>query len=146
MSELKLSYRVASKMMENTKFEHELGIELIEVDDGFAKMKMEVKESLLNGHGTCQGGAIFSFADATFAIACNSRNIATVAAACDISFVKPAFKGDTLYATATEKYLKGKSGIYDILVVNQNFESIAFFTGKSRAINGTIINEEKDAQ
>ena len=48
MSELKLSYRVASKMMENTKFEHELGIELIEVDDGFAKMKMEVKESLLN--------------------------------------------------------------------------------------------------
>lgn len=145
MNELKLCYRVATKMMENTKFEHELGIELVEVADGFAKMKMEVKETLLNGHGTCQGGAIFSFADATFAIACNSRNIATVAAACDISFVKPAFKGDILYATATEKYLKGKSGIYDILVVNQNLESVAFFTGKSRAINGTIINEDKDA-
>ncbi len=34
MSELKLCYRVATKMMENTKFEHELGIELVEVDDG----------------------------------------------------------------------------------------------------------------
>lgn len=143
MSELKLCFRVATKMMTDTKFEHELGIELVEVEDGFAKMKMEVKESLLNGHGTCQGGAIFSFADAAFAIACNSRNITTVAAACDISFVRPAFAGDVLYATATEKFLKGKNGIYDILVINQKFESIAFFTGKSRAIQGTILKEEE---
>ena len=106
-------------------------------------MQMSVTEKLLNGHGTCQGGAIFSFADATFAIACNSRNIATVAGACDISFVKPAFQGDTLIATATEKYVKGRNGIYDVVVVNQKFESVAFFTGKSVAIKGKIIEEEE---
>lgn len=143
MSEIKLSYKVALKMMSDTKFENALGMELIDVDDGYAKMKMEVKEMMLNGHGTCQGGAIFSFADAAFALACNSRNITTVAAACDISYVKPAFLGDTLMATATEKYLKGRNGIYDILVVNQKFESIAFFTGKSLAVKGTILNEDK---
>lgn len=143
MSENKLCFKVATKMMEDTKFEHELGISLLDVDDGFAKMEMRVTEKLLNGHGTCQGGAIFSFADATFAIACNSRNIATVAGACDISFVKPAFKDDTLTATATEKYIKGRNGIYDIVVTNQKLESVAFFTGKSVAIKGTIIEEEE---
>ncbi len=143
MSETKLCYKVATKMMADTKFEHALGIELVEVEDGFAKMKMEVSEMMLNGHGTCQGGAIFSFADAAFAISCNSRNIATVAGGCDITFVKPAFLGDTLYATASEKYLKGKIGIYDILVINQKFESVAFFTGKSVAIKGTIIDQEE---
>lgn len=143
MSEIKLCYKVAQKMMADTKFEHALGIELVEVEDGFAKMKMEVKEMMLNGHGTCQGGAIFSFADATFAISCNSRNVATVAGGCDITFVKPAFLGDTLYATSSEKYLKGRNGIYDVLVINQKFESIAFFTGKSVAIKGKIIDEEE---
>lgn len=143
MSEIKLCYKVAQKMMADTKFEHALGIELVEVEDGFSKMKMEVKEMMLNGHGTCQGGAIFSFADAAFAISCNSRNIATVAGGCDITFVKPAFLGDTLYATSSEKYLKGRNGIYDVLVINQKFESVAFFTGKSVAIKGKIIDEEK---
>lgn len=143
MSETKLCYKVAQKMMADTKFENALGMELDDVDDGYAKMKMEVKEMMLNGHGTCQGGAIFSFADAAFAISCNSRNVATVAGACDISFVKPAFLGDTLFATATEKYLKGRNGIYDIVVVNQKFETIAFFTGKSVAVKGTIINEDE---
>ncbi len=145
MSETKLCYKVAEKMMADTKFEHTLGMKLLEVEEGYAKMEMEVTQKMLNGHGTCQGGAIFSFADAAFAIACNSRNIATVAAACDISFVKPALLGDTLYATATEKYLKGRNGIYDILVVNQKFESVAFFTGKSKAVKGTIL-EEKEVQ
>lgn len=143
MSEKKLCFKVATKMMEDTKFEHELGIRLLDVDDGFAKMEMKVTEKLLNGHGTCQGGAIFSFADAAFAIACNSRNIATVAGACDISFVKPGFIDDILTATATEKYIKGRNGIYDIVVTNQKLESVAFFTGKSVAIKGTIIEEEE---
>ena len=143
MSEDKLCYKVATKMMADTEFENALGIELVNVDDGYAKMRMEVTKMMLNGHGTCQGGAIFSFADAAFAISCNSRNIATVASACDISYVKPAFLGDVLTATATEKYIKGKNGIYDILVINQNYESIAFFTGKSRAVKGTILNEDE---
>jgi len=143
MSEKKLCFKVATKMMDDTKFEHELGIRLLDVDDGYAKMEMKVTEKLLNGHGTCQGGAIFSFADAAFAIACNSRNIATVAGACDISFVKPGFIDDILTATATEKYIKGRNGIYDIVVTNQKLESVAFFTGKSVAIKGTIIEEEE---
>ncbi len=144
MSETKLSYRVATKMLETAEFEKALGVELVTVDDGFAKLRMEVTDMMKNGHGTCQGGAIFSFADAAFAIACNSRNVATVAGACDITFVKPAFVGDVLTATASEKYIKGRNGIYDILVVNQKFESVAFFTGKSVAVKGTVIDEESE--
>ncbi|WP_072679396.1 hydroxyphenylacetyl-CoA thioesterase PaaI [Arcobacter sp. LA11] len=143
MSEEKLSYKVAKKMLATANFENALGVELVNVDEGFAKVRMEVTDMMKNGHGTCQGGAIFSFADAAFALACNSRNVATVAQACDISFVKPAFLGDVLTATASEKYIKGKSGIYDVVVVNQKFESVAFFTGKSRAIPGTVLEDEE---
>ncbi len=141
MSEIKLAHKVAKEMMDNTEFEHKLGIELVDADEGFAKMQMKVTKDLLNFKGTCQGGAIFSFADAAFAIACNSRNVTTVAGSCDISFVRPAFEEDTLIATATEKYIKGRTGIYDIVVVNQKYESIAFFTGKSVATNGSILKE-----
>lgn len=143
MSEDKLAYKIARKMLETAEFEKALGMELVDVEDGYAKLKMEVGNIHKNGHGNCQGGAIFSFADAAFALACNSRNQATVAGACDISFVKPAFVGDTLYASATEKYLRGRNGIYDVLVVNQKLESIAFFTGKSVSVNGTVLEEEE---
>jgi len=105
---------------------------------------MLVKKEHLNGAGTCHGGAIFTLADSAFAYACNSRNILTVASGCDINYVNPAFEGDTLTATATEKFQRGKSGIYDVVVTNQEFKSIAFFTGRARSLNDTVIKEESE--
>ena len=142
MSEDKLSYKVAKAMGEKAYVEPHLGVEFVETDEGFAKTKMRVSKEHLNGVGTCHGGIIFTLADIAFAYACNSRNNMTVASGCDINYVNPAYEGDILTATATEKFHRGRSGIYDVVVTNQNFKSVAFFTGRARSLNEPIIKEE----
>lgn len=138
-----LAVKCINKMHEDTKFETHLGVEILEIDEDYSKLQMEVKNFMLNGHGTCQGGAIFSFADTAFAYACNGRNIPTVGYSCDITYIKPAFEGDILVAIGKEVDLSRRNGIYCIEVKNQKNELIAYFIGKSRAVNGTILNEDE---
>ena len=73
-----------------------LGLELKEVRPGYARMQMNVRDDFLNGHGICHGGLIFTLADSTFAFACNSYNINTVAAGCSIEFLRAVQGGDRL--------------------------------------------------
>jgi len=47
----------------NDRFAEHVGIELLEVSEGRAKAKMEIKEHHLNGIDIAHGGAIFSLAD-----------------------------------------------------------------------------------
>ncbi len=143
MDEKQLATACVKVLNEKAMFENHLGAKIVAVDAGYTKLVMPVQEFMLNGHRTCQGGAIFSFADAAFAYACNGRNVPTVAFACDITFVKPAFEGDVLTAVGVEKHLEGRNGIYDIKVTNQNDETVALFVGKSRAIAGTILDENQ---
>ena len=118
-----------------------LGISLTRVAPGCASMQMTVRPDMLNGHQTCHGGFIFALADSTFAFACNSRNQATVASGCTIDFLAPGLLGDVLTADASEASLAGRTGVYDILVTNQDGKRIALFRGRSYRIKGTIIDE-----
>ncbi|WP_082727820.1 hydroxyphenylacetyl-CoA thioesterase PaaI [Burkholderia mayonis] len=115
------------------------GMELLEVRPGYARMRMPVRPDFLNGHQICHGGLIFALADSTFAFACNSYNINTVAAGCAIEFLRPVPVGDVLTAEATEQTLNGRHGIYDIRVTNQAGKAVAMFRGKSTQIKGTVI-------
>lgn len=143
MTQKELAQKCVETINGNASFENHLGVEILEVDRGKVKLKMQVKEFMLNGHRTCQGGAIFSFADAAFAYACNGENIPTVAYSCDITYLRPAFEDDVLIASAREVSKAGRNGIYDVDVTNQKGEVIAHFLGKSRALNGTILKENE---
>lgn len=116
-----------------------LGLELVEVRPGYARMQMTVREDFLNGHGICHGGLIFTLADSTFAFACNSHNINAVAAGCSIEFLRPVKHGDRLIAEAVEQSLTGRTGIYDIRVTNRDGEIVAMFRGKSAQIKGSLV-------
>jgi acyl-CoA thioesterase len=116
-----------------------LGLELKEVRPGYARMQMNVRDDFLNGHGICHGGLIFTLADSTFAFACNSYNINTVASGCAIEFLRAVQGGDRLTAEAIEQSLTGRTGIYDIRVTNRDNETVAMFRGKSAQIKGTLI-------
>lgn len=142
MSEKLLAQKCINTISKDAFFDHYLGMEILDIDVGYSKLKMVIKEFMLNGHGTCQGGAIFAFADSAFAYACNGRDVPTVAYSCDITYVRPATTGDVLIATAREVNLLKRNGIYNIEVKNQNDELVAFFVGKSRAVNGTILKEQ----
>jgi acyl-CoA thioesterase len=116
-----------------------LGIDILEVRAGYARLRMSVRPDFLNGHQICHGGLMFTLADSAFAFACNSYNINTVAAGCSIEFLRPVHGGDVLTAEAVEQTLSGRNGIYDIRVTNRANETVAMFRGKSTQIKGTVI-------
>ncbi|MDE3176633.1 MAG: hydroxyphenylacetyl-CoA thioesterase PaaI [Pseudomonadota bacterium] len=113
-----------------------LGMRLVEIGPGEAAIEMTIRADMANGHGMCHGGYVFTLADSAFAFACNSRDQRMVAAQGAISFLAPAQVGDVLTAKAREVHLRGRGGIYDVSVSNQNGEPIAEFRGHCRAIPG----------
>ena len=115
-----------------------LGMTLDEIRPGYARMSMPVRADMLNGHRTCHGGYIFMLADSAFAFACNSHNFNTVGAGCSIDYLAPAREGDLLTADAVEQALAGKTGVYDIVVTNQEGRKIALFRGKSHRVSGMV--------
>ena len=82
-----LARRAAEAMWSGDHATQGLGMELISVAEGFAEITMPVRQDMVNGHGICHGGFIFTLADSAFAFACNSRNQMTVAAGARIDFV-----------------------------------------------------------
>src|SRR5260370_34156514 len=75
-----------------------LGMRVVGVRPGYARLAMTVRPDMVNGHRICHGGLIFTFADTAFAASCNSHNENTVAAAASVDFLAPAFEGDRLSA------------------------------------------------
>jgi acyl-CoA thioesterase len=109
---------------------HSLGIELVSVSAGAVKIAMRVRADMLNGHGTCHGGIVFTLADTAFGYACNSHGIAMVAAGASIEFLAPSSPGERLIATATETSRGERHGIYDVTIRDEAGEVRAHFRGR----------------
>jgi acyl-CoA thioesterase len=115
-----------------------LGMEILQVKAGEAVLTMTVQPHMVNGQRIAHGGFIFLLADSAFAFACNSHNERTVAAQCNISFIRPGKLGDRLVATAREISRSGRSGIYDVRVTVDD-TAIAELRGHSRTIGGAWV-------
>lgn len=113
-----------------------LGMELVAVGPGTAELEMTIREDMVNGWDIAHGGFVTALADSAFAVACNSRGVVTVAAGIDVTFLAPAHLGDVLVATATERVLNGRNGIYDVDVTRDG-AVIATLRGRSRATSRT---------
>ncbi|MBP2313532.1 hydroxyphenylacetyl-CoA thioesterase PaaI [Azospirillum soli] len=116
------------------------GIELVEIAPGYARMTMTVRKDMVNGHDICHGGMTFTLADTAFAYACNAGNEVTVAAACNIVFPAPAKLGDVLTAECREVHKRGRAGVYDTTVTNQEGAVIGIFRGQSMRIQGEVVS------
>ncbi len=114
-----------------------LGMEALTVEVDHAVVRMTVSEHMVNGHDIAHGGYLFTLADSTFALACNSRGTLTVAAGADIAFVTSARRGDVLVAEARVRIDYGRSGITDVTVTRESDGAvIAEFRGRSRSLPG----------
>ncbi|GGK77759.1 MULTISPECIES: hydroxyphenylacetyl-CoA thioesterase PaaI [Haloarcula] len=107
-----------------------LGIDVVELDSGYAQTELTITEDLLNFHGTPHGGAIYSLADAAFAAASNSHGEAAVALETNISYLDAVETGETLSATAEETHLADSTAEYEVTVTAQDGERIATFRGR----------------
>lgn len=121
--------KVVAHMMEHDKFSQWLGIEVVEIREGYSKIRMTVREEMLNGFGIVHGGIAFSLADSAFAFACNNRNNLSVALDTSINFTKAVQVGDTLVAEAKEIHNGKSTGLYHITITNQQQEVVAIFKG-----------------
>ena len=131
-----LATAVGAGMMAKDHASIAQGIRLTHISPGAAHMDMQVRPDMVNGFGTCHGGIITTLADSAFGFACNSYNELTVASGLSVDFVAPAFGGDVLTARAVEVSLSARTGVYDVMVFNQNADCIAVFRGRSHRIKG----------
>jgi acyl-CoA thioesterase len=109
-------------------YARESGIELLETSQGKARVKMVISERHLNSHQTVHGGAIFTLADAAFAVASNTHGIPAAAINAHISYMKSVSSG-ALYAEAEEFSLNPRLATYTVRVTDQNDNKIAIFQG-----------------
>ena len=124
-----------SSLLDRDEHARALGVELVDETPGTAVVRMRVRGDMVNVHGTCHGGLVFSLADIAFELACNGvhgDDVTTVAAAADIEFLAPAAAGAVLTATCTERIRQGRTGVYDADVVDESGTTIAVFRGRSR--------------
>lgn len=127
---------VRESMLASDRATQALGMRVGVVTTGSATVTMTVRENMLNGHAICHGGLIATLADSAFAFACNAGNELTVASGFSIDFLAPAKLGDVLTAEAIEVSRAGRTGVYDVGVINQRGERVAVFRGRSYAVKG----------
>ncbi len=137
-----LARRCADAMWAQDRASQGLGLSLDEIGPGRAVLSMVVGAAMVNGHGICHGGFIFTLADSAFAFACNSANERHVAQHCGITFLRPAREGDRLVATAREVARAKRSGLYDVEVATAAGEVVAQLRGHSRASGGAVLPAE----
>ena len=131
--------KVVEHMLEKDMFSQWLGISIIEIKEGYSKIKMTVRPEMINGFGIVHGGIAFSLADSAFAFACNNRNVLSVALDTSINFLKPVHIGDVLKAEATEIHNGKSTGLYQITISNQNEQTVAVFKGTCFRTNKALL-------
>lgn len=134
-----IAERVRDAMWAHDRAAKALGMAVLAVGPGSATLAMTVREDMLNGHDICHGGLITTLADTAFAYGCNAHNEVTVASGFNVDLVAPGRLGDVLTATCREQSKAGRTGVYDIEVVNQRGERIALFRGRSYTLKGKPV-------
>ncbi len=134
-----LANQVVNRMVENYLFSQLLGIEILEIREGYSKIKMTLRNEMINGFGVIHGGIAFSLADSCFAFACNNRNNLSMALDTSITFTKATKPNDVLTAEAKEIHNGKSTGLYIITITNQNGEQVALFKGTCFRTGKTLI-------
>jgi acyl-CoA thioesterase len=135
-----------AKQCRDTMYEADPALRVLDISVevtgvGEAEAVFEIAAEMLNGHDVCHGGYLFTLADTAFAYACNTYNKVTFAAGASIDFLRPARLGDRIVATATEIHRGGRTGLYDVLLKNQDGEDVAIFRGRSHSTNDALFTQ-----
>lgn len=139
MDKNQFAQQVVNHLLEKDLFSKWLGIEVLEIKEGYSKIKIIIRNEMVNGFGIVHGGVTFSLADTAFAFACNNRNNLSVALDTSINFLKPAHVDDVLIAEAKEIHNGKSTGLFQIFITNQNDHLIALFKGTCFRTNKKLV-------
>ena len=112
----------------NNGFTSYLGIQITDLNDGYAKGEMPILDHHENPMHSVHGGCLFSLADtvAGTAAAAGGTFMSTISG--DFHYLSPAVKVEKLIAVATEKKRGKKIAVYNIEIFNEQEELLAIGT------------------
>ncbi len=123
------SEKIVDTMYQNDAFSQWLGIEVVEVKDGYCKLNMTVRKEMLNGFQIAHGGIAYSLADSALAFASNSHGRKSLSVETSISHTVSVKEGNVLTAATEKLSLSDKIGVYLITITNQDNQEVAYFKG-----------------
>jgi acyl-CoA thioesterase len=123
---------------------HRMNMSIGIVDDGSAVVSMTVTADMANGLGVCHGGLLFTLADTAMAHASNAADERTFSTTAQIDWISPAFVGQRLTATSTRVSKRGKSSIHDIVITNDDGETIALVRGQTLTVGGPVAQPDTE--
>ena len=138
-SKTELAKKVVQQMFQNDAFSQWLGIECLEIEPGSCKLKMTIRDEMLNGFGIAHGSITYAIADSALAFASNGHGKQCVSIDTQISHVSPCVSGDEITAEAVEIQRSKSLARYDVRVKNKQEELVAHF-------RGTVFIKEKEWQ
>ncbi|MGM0479326.1 MAG: hotdog fold thioesterase [Bacteroidota bacterium] len=120
---------IVQKMMDGDAFSQWLDIEILEISEGYSKLKMTVREEMVNGFSIAHGGITYSLSDSALAFAANSYGKQCVSIETSISHTRPVKTGDHLIAECNELNRGKTIGIYEVTTYNQDDKKVGLFRG-----------------
>ncbi|MCB9195686.1 MAG: hotdog fold thioesterase [Flavobacteriales bacterium] len=120
---------IVDQMMAQDKMSQWLGIEILEIELDRAKIKMTVRDEMVNGFQIAHGGITYSLADSCLAFAANTQGQIAVSIETSISHLQKVKINDILVAEAVCIHRNNKVGTYEATVLNQNSDKVAHFKG-----------------
>ena len=134
---MSIPWKIVNKMFQKDTFSQWLGIEIVDVSEGYCQLKMKVRKEMLNGFHIAHGGIAYSLADSALAFASNSHGKKSLSVETSISHTVSVKDGDVLTATTKELSRSDKIGVYLITITNKENQEIAIF-------KGTVYRTSKD--
>lgn len=120
---------LVEKLLRQDPFSNWMGIEIIEVNEGFCNIRCRIREDMINGFGVAHGGIIYSLADTALAFSAATGGRIALALDNSISYTKKARLGDTLSACSEAINVTHRTAVFDIRVINQSSDIIATMKG-----------------
>ncbi len=134
---MSIPWKIVNKMYDQDAFSQWLGIEIVDVSEGYCQLKMKVRKEMLNGFHIAHGGIAYSLADSALAFASNSHGRKSLSVETSISHMVSIKAGDMLTAMTKELSRSDKIGVYLITITNNENQEIANF-------KGTVYRTSKD--
>jgi acyl-CoA thioesterase len=106
-----------------------LGIKLVELTPGYAKVTMKLKPEYQNFNGYVFGGVVMAIADQAFAYGSNSLSYPSIATQFNIHLISAPEADDELIGECRVIRSGRRTGTSEMTVTNQNGKLIAKATG-----------------
>ncbi len=125
------------KRFDDSPYAQSMGMKLVELSKGYARVKMELRKEFLNWENLIHGGVIASLLDQAFGCSLNTLDNIYVAVQLNINYFSAPSVGETLFADSKVQYAGKRLGVSEMTVVDSKGKTIA------RAMGTTVSLGER---